>query len=355
MKRFLSVLLAVLIICMTAVPALAAGVASGGLSSLDLVHYAIETFGEASSRIHEAYADTLQKAMDYRKYYNEQGLAKAYDKMQVSMRNQGTSAYSTVLNTQNQTFYDMSRDYTYTYNTAYYNATYNSYYIPVTYNDVDYNYFVTYAPTYTNITYIVDGCNDPAQAISNNYYFQLPDGRNSYDLTADDVFGIPLVGDVVNYDSVLENDNCLALFHFDGDLTDSSGNGVSLVFDSGYPDQFVSSSSFGKYLYLNSGSSTRRFSFEFPEVFKSSPFTVEFRLQLGSPVPFTFSSSDLSSVGSATASNKIVYTSPQQDVLYTKDDNATSYANAYSYSISPFWHFGLLLALLSKSRFLAVV
>ena len=118
MKKILAVLIAALMICLSVVPAMAAGVASGGLDPLGLVQYAIKTFGEASSRIHEAYADTIQKAMDYRKYYNEQGLAKAYDKMQVSMRNTGTPSYKSVLNTTNNTFYDMSRDYTYTYNTA---------------------------------------------------------------------------------------------------------------------------------------------------------------------------------------------------------------------------------------------
>lgn len=190
MKKVLAALIAALMICIALVPAqAAAGSISLAGSALALVQQAIEVFGESGARIHEAYADTLQKAMDYRKYYNEQGLAKMYDKMQVSMRNGGTPSYQSILNTTNNTFYDMSRDYTYTYNTAYYNNTYNSYYIPVTYNDVDYNYFITYAPTYTNITYIVDGCNDPSQAVSNNYYFQLPDGRNSYDLTADEVFG----------------------------------------------------------------------------------------------------------------------------------------------------------------------
>ena len=277
MKKILAVLIAALMICLSVVSAMAAGVASGGFDSLGLVQYAIKTFGEASSRIHEAYADTIQKAMDYRKYYNEQGLAKAYDKMQVSMRNTGTPSYKSVLNTTNNTFYDMSRDYTYTYNTAYYNNTYNSYYIPVTYNDVDYNYFITYSPTYTNITYIVDGCNDPSQAVSNNYYFQLPDGRNSYNLTADEVFGIPLAGDVINYDAVPENDNCVALYHFDGNIVDVSGNGNTAKFADGTVPQYISSSSFGKHLMLTNRG---RFSLTLPEALEA-PYTIEFRVNYG--------------------------------------------------------------------------
>ena len=289
MKKILAVLIAALMICLSVVPAMAAGVASGGLDPLGLVQYAIKTFGEASSRIHEAYADTIQKAMDYRKYYNEQGLAKAYDKMQVSMRNTGSPSYKSVLNTTNNTFYDMSRDYTYTYNTAYYNQTYNSYYIPVTYNNVDYNYFVTYTPTYTNITYIVDGCGDPSQAVSNNYYFQLPDGRNSYDLTADEVFGIPLAGEVINYDAVPENDNCVALYHFDGNIVDVSGNGNTAKFADGTVPQYISSSSFGKHLMLTNRG---RFSLTLPEALEA-PYTIEFRVNYGQYQSFFPISSEL--------------------------------------------------------------
>jgi len=310
MKKILAVLIAVLMICLSVVPAMAAGVASGGLDPLGLVQYAIKTFGEASSRIHEAYADTIQKAMDYRKYYNEQGLAKAYEQMEVSMMNRGTPSYNSVLNTTNNTFYDMSRDYTYTYNTAYYNQTYNSYYIPVTYNNVNYNYFVTYTPTYTNITYIVDGCGDPSQAVSNNYYFQLPDGRNSYNLTADDVFGIPLVGEVINYDATPENDNCVALYHFDGNLVDASGKGGSITFDSGFADSYVSQSAFGKYLYIKGGGDARKFSVNFSETPLQSDFTVEFRIQFSAPTPFLMTSDDVVSRGSCQSSDALIYTTP---------------------------------------------
>ncbi len=78
MKKILAVLIAALMICLSVVPAMATGAASGGLSPLGLVQYAIKIFGETGARIHEAYADTIKKAMDERRYYNEQGLAKAY-------------------------------------------------------------------------------------------------------------------------------------------------------------------------------------------------------------------------------------------------------------------------------------
>lgn len=276
MKKILAVLIAALMICLSVVPAMAVFPVG---DALYFVGQCIELYN-TSAQIHEAYADTIQKAMDYRKYYNEQGLAKAYDKMQVSMRNTGTPSYKSVLNTTNNTFYDMSRDYTYTYNTAYYNNTYNSYYIPVTYNDVDYNYFITYAPTYTNITYIVDGCNDPSQAVSNNYYFQLPDGRNSYNLTADDVFGIPLAGEVINYDAVPENDNCVALYHFDGNVTDSSGNSGIPTFTAGSVPQYTSHSGFGQCLTFSGEGNL-----SIP-VTAAGAYTVEFSMNLGQYVTF---------------------------------------------------------------------
>lgn len=279
MKKVLAVLIAALMICLTFVPAQAATLVDF-LPYAKLICEAIKTFSTAGADIHKAYADTLKQAMDYRMYYNQQGLAKAYEQMEVSMMNRGTPSYNSILNTTNNTFYDMSRDYTYTYNTAYYNNTYNSYYIPVTYNDVDYNYFITYAPTYTNITYIVDGCNDPSQAVSNNYYFQLPDGRNSYDLTADEVFGIPLTGDIINYDAVPENDSCVALFHFDGDVVDASGLGVVGAFSSGSVPQYTSVNRFGSCLTFSDEGY-----FSVP-VALNEPYTVEFRLNLGQYVVF---------------------------------------------------------------------
>lgn len=281
MKKILAVLIAALMICLTFVPAQAATLVDF-LPYAKLICEAIKTFSTAGADIHKAYADTLKQAMDYRMYYNQQGLAKAYEQMEVSMMNRGTPSYKSVLNTTNNTFYDMSRDYTYTYNTAYYNQTYNSYYIPVTYNNVDYNYFVTYTPTYTNITYIVDGCGDPSQAVSNNYYFQLPDGRNSYNLTADDVFGIPLAGEVINYVFAPEDSNCLALYHFDGNIQESSGVGSSASFLSGSVPRYVTGS-MGKYLnFLDEGSIL----IELPSNYSGS-YTVEFRLNLGALASFS--------------------------------------------------------------------
>ena len=323
MKKMLAVLIAALMICLTIVPAQAATLVDF-LPYAKLICEAIKTFSTAGADIHKAYADTLKQAMDYRMYYNQQGLAKAYEQMEVSMMNRGTPSYNSVLNTTNNTFYDMSRDYTYTYNTAYYNQTYNSYYIPVTYNNVDYNYFVTYTPTYTNITYIVDGCGDPSQAVSNNYYFQLPDGRNSYDLTADEIFGIPLVGEVINYDATPENDNCVALYHFDGNITDASGKSNTAVFTNGTVPQYISSSSFGKHLMLaNAGQFTLNLSESL-----EAPYTIEFRLNFGAFQRFSSKYCALVQTDNNTAYEKLSGV--------THDGDLSTYRNNFVY-VKCYW------------------
>lgn len=185
MKKILAVLIAALIICLSVVPAMAVFPVG---DALYFVGQCIELYN-TSAQIHEAYADTIQKAMDYRKYYNEQGLAKAYDKMQVSMRNLGTSTYNTVLNTTNKTFYDIRNNFKFTYNTAYYNQTYNSYYIPVTYNDVDYNYFITYAPTYTTAVAAAD------KARANNSFKPSSVYFSSFPLNRETWYNISIVND----------------------------------------------------------------------------------------------------------------------------------------------------------------
>ena len=344
MKKILAVLIAALMICLSVVPAMATGAASGGLSPLGLVQYAIKIFGETGARIHEAYADTIKKAMDERRYYNEQGLAKAYDKMQVSMRNTGASTSRSMLNTQSNQFYNtITNSYDRYENNIYYNKTYNSYYTQITNNDIDYNYFITFAPTYTNVTYIVDGCNDPSQAVSTNYYFQLPDGRNSYYLTADDVVGVSLVGSgrVINYDVVSESENCVALYHFDGDIVDASGCNNTAAFVDGTVPQYISSGVFGKHLML---SNRGHFTLTLPEALEA-PYTIEFRMNLGEYVSFSPLLSDLKeasySVGDAFYSLPSRFTHSGSLSIYKSSDiylyltrTLTGTHNRYQFSFS---------------------
>ena len=312
MKKILAVLIAALMICLTVVPACAidASVVELGGGILKFLNNVV-TLVSKGFDVKQAYVDTINKAMDQRMYYNQQGLAKAYEQMEVSMINKGKAQERSFMNTVGNQFYNvLNKRTTNIENNVYYNKTYNSYYTQVTYNNTDYNYFVTYAPTFTNVTYIVDGCGDPSQAVSKNYYFQLPDGRNSYYLTADDVIGVALTGagKVVNYDAVPENKNCIGLFHFDGNLVDAAGGKLSIEFVDGVPDSYVSQSAFGKYLYLKGGAGARKFRVNFDgTVPLTSDFTVEFRLQMGAPTPFYFGKSDMIKTGSPFDSDAFEY------------------------------------------------
>lgn len=325
MKKILAVLIAALMICLSVVPAMAVFPVG---DALYFVGQCIELYN-TSSRIHEAYADTIKKAMDERRYYNEQGLAKAYDKMQVSMRNTGASTSRSMLNTQYNQFYNtITNRYDRYENNIYYNKTYNSYYTQITNNDIDYNYFITFAPTYTNVTYIVDGCNDPSQAVSTNYYFQLPDGRNSYYLTADDVVGVALLGSgrVINYDVVPESGNCVALYHFDGNLVDASGRDNTATFTDGTVPQYISSSSFGKYLML---SDRGRFNLTLSEALEA-PYTIEFRMNFGEYVSFSPLRSELTETEYSVGA--FPYSLPDE---YKHAGSSSAYKNStiYAYAI----------------------
>lgn len=118
---------------------------------------------------------------------------------------------------------------------------------------------INYCPTYNVYQFVTDGGNYYVQnnityvsymyydtsddtSYLNNVYYELPDGRNSYNLTADDVFGVYFVYDFLNYDEVIEDDGVtLGLWHFDGDLKDSSVNANDATFVQNASYQFVDS------------------------------------------------------------------------------------------------------------------
>ena len=89
MKKILAVLIAALMICLSVVPAMAVFPVG---DALYFVGQCIELYN-TSAQIHEAYADTVQKAMDYRKYYNEQGLASVYKGIHIKTTKNGLPTY----------------------------------------------------------------------------------------------------------------------------------------------------------------------------------------------------------------------------------------------------------------------
>ena len=86
------------------------------------------------------------------------------------------------------------------------------------------NYYVTNNYTYVTVIHQDDAT---GETIKQDLYYELPDGRNSFNLSAEDVFGEYFIYNISNYDEILEDDGVTtALFHLDGNLLDSSGSNV---------------------------------------------------------------------------------------------------------------------------------
>ena len=140
--------------------------------------------------------------------------------------------YTTTNNNTTNYRYDFYNPVTKTYNTVNnfkYNTTNN------TYNYTTYNTTNNYTTNYyiqdnsTHITYYIVEEDKSTGAVFESYhevYFKLPDGRNSYTLKKEDIWGQYFIYDYSKYQSVPEDDGkTLGLWHLDGNLKDSSYHG----------------------------------------------------------------------------------------------------------------------------------
>lgn len=177
--------------------------------------------------------------------------------------------YDTTTNTYNTSVYSPVTNEYNVVNNTYYNDEYNFYFFETN----EYNYYVT--NNYTYVTYMIQ------DTLTNDWsyleiYYQLPDGRNSYDLTIDDVWGEYFLYNVTSYDSVPEDDGTLGLWHLDGNTIDVSyyANTGSTAYTGGYTTGVYDSS--GKYMegafdYLSLNLNNCFFD-------SSSDFTLEFSI-----------------------------------------------------------------------------
>lgn len=149
------------------------------------------------------------------------------------------------LHIDNLTFDFDNREYTvnaydYTYNTE------NNFY---TYNYYTYN--ITYNYNYTYITYI----GSTAEYVPEDYtlFYELPDGRTSGDLTAEEIAGLSLDFDVVNYARAYTDTNTRSLHHFDGNTENDSyfSESATLKWNSGASITYLEHTNFGGCLYLD--------------------------------------------------------------------------------------------------------
>lgn len=110
-------------------------------------------------------------------------------------------------------------DVTYDNTSQTYYVNNSTYYVDNSTNYTYYNFFYQYHINYTSITYI-------GQTMEYNkyyeVYYELPDGRSSADLTAEELEQLNLSVDVINYGRSTDNTSVRSLYHFDGDTHDSS-------------------------------------------------------------------------------------------------------------------------------------
>ncbi len=133
----------------------------------------------------------------------------------------------------------------------------------------DRNYFVEFTPLYSEITYDMGG-----NTFTDRYYYNLPDGRNTWNLKLNDVHGVPMLYDYAIYDKVAEDDGTKFLFHFNGDLKDQSYyNQVPTYANPTY--NFVSSGNFNQAIKWYGNESLRM-----PNPVQEMDYTNEFRVYI---------------------------------------------------------------------------
>lgn len=163
-------------------------------------------------------------------------------------------------------FWDNST-HSYTANTYQYDITNN------TYNYYTWN--ISYNITNTYVTYI--GSNQGFQE-EYEYYYELPDGRSSADLTADEIAGISFqFADVVNYARSATDTTLRALYHFDGDTDDSGyfSTATEFVWNEGASITYMDSGNFNGALYLDNVN--HDFDIRLPSNLGAADWSIQFR------------------------------------------------------------------------------
>jgi len=210
----------------------------------------------------------------------------------------------------NGTWYDNVTGTVNDIESLHYNPVTNTYTVNNTYN-ITYEYNYTY---YYNLGSSENLVQDY------KFYYELPDGRSSADLTADEISGLSLEFDVVNYAADFTDENTKVLVPFDGTWDNIAYNGADLRWMKSPSVTYRESASFGGSLYLPGSVSS---GFYFSSAYDRTSFfqqgmTAQFRLYIDGLT----SSSDVCSFAFFPYS----YTSPYTDsggsygVLYCVDN-----------------------------------
>lgn len=182
-------------------------------------------------------------------------------------------------NTTNNYNYNTFTKNDYTQNNLYYNQDNSRYYISID-NSTDEYYLidVQYSPTFVTVNYTYNNTvnhNEKYGDVTNVYYYELKDGRNSSSLTAAEVAGLDLGYDVVNYELVTDDPNTLSLQHFDGNYDDSSSYGRTF-YSQNRSTVYVDSGDFGKAVMLPTGASA---GVTIPNLSGNSSLSFDFRVR----------------------------------------------------------------------------
>ena len=117
-------------------------------------------------------------------------------------------------------------------------------------NNITQNYSYQYHINYTSITYI-----GQTEEYVKRYelYYQLPDGRDSADLTPEELEQLNVDIDVIPYVRYADNMDIRSLYHFDGDTRDSSywNYATSFAWNEGASLTYMESGAFNGALYLD--------------------------------------------------------------------------------------------------------
>lgn len=187
-------------------------------------------------------------------------------------------------------------DHSYTVNT--YDVTYNNDNRQYVTNYYTWN--ITYNITNTYVTYI--GSNDAYLQKEYEFYYELPDGRSSADLTADEVAAMSFqFADVMNYQRSATDSNLRALYHFDGNLSDAGffSDKTAFSWQQGASITYMDSSVFDGALYLDE--TAHKFDVTLPSAIRTNEdFTIQFRYYQASEPDTVSNIENLLSMGGTT-------------------------------------------------------
>lgn len=164
------------------------------------------------------------------------------------------------------------------FNNCTYDESTKTYYyhteVPITIDNRQYYYFTyNYHINYTSVTYI-----GTTEEYDKHYevYYQLPDGRSSADLTAEELEQLNLSIDVINYGRSADEVSLRSLYHFDGDTDDSSywNYCTEFAWNKGASLTYMDEGTFNGSLYLDE--TEHDFTFTMPSGL-TGDFTLQFR------------------------------------------------------------------------------